>query len=43
MLATIQATTTGPRRAKAMGLYGATLDGVMLTGLLSLRQPRTVT
>ena len=32
VLATIQATTTGPRRAKAMGLYGATAGLAMVAG-----------
>lgn len=32
VLATIQATTTGPRRAKAMGLYGATAGLSMVAG-----------
>ncbi|MFC9126824.1 MFS transporter [Streptomyces sp. NPDC057099] len=32
VLATIQATTTGPRRAKAMGLYGATAGLSMIAG-----------
>ncbi|MER5572968.1 MFS transporter [Streptomyces massasporeus] len=32
VLATIQATTTGPRRARAMGLYGATAGLSMVAG-----------
>ncbi|MFD8233174.1 MFS transporter [Streptomyces sp. NPDC059696] len=32
VLATIQATTTGPRRARAMGLYGATAGLAMVAG-----------
>ncbi len=32
VLATIQATTTGPRRARAMGLYGATAGLAMIAG-----------
>lgn len=32
VLATIQATTSGPRRAKAMGLYGATAGLAMVAG-----------
>ncbi|MET7699774.1 MFS transporter [Streptomyces sp. NPDC005485] len=32
VLATIQSTTTGPRRAKAMGLYGATAGLSMVAG-----------
>ena len=32
VLATIQATTEGPRRARAMSLYGATAGLSMVTG-----------